>query len=206
MSDEEKILRLNIYTFAAADAVSHAMDEVSKPHFMPDPIRSTQLHGFPRFCFIDKNGEFYVKKAELDDYEIFSIKFPFIKHSVVVYLDFLYALNDFSKEVIDRYLTPKVVQSRINILESVLNWWNGIASEDDMKVVGMPLDPFQANEFAIMLEDAENLDKKRWFHHSTAHYFERDKVERQYLKQMKKVAEKLCEYQNRPEDMMYYEK
>jgi len=202
---DDNIIRLNVYTFAAADALSKVIDEVCRPHIMPDIIPFDHISGFPWYCFIAPNGEFCIKKNVLEGRKTFNVDHSFIEHSVEVYLDFMRAITDFSDEVISHYLNPDFVKDQIKNLESILKYWRGTAVEDDIKFVGLPLNPFQTNELAEMINAADDIEKIRHQYLKERQYEKEHEYEQKYQNQLKKIAEKICENQNRPDDMELFD-
>lgn len=171
MRESEAIIRLNVFTVRAAKAISKAVSQ-TLANLTPEPIVQNVYTDLQPYVNMTPDGEFCLTLANTTDGVNDAVKFHldlnFVKASVQM---FVYFLEGSEEAIVDSWDprekmiyedNPTLIRKD---LESILRWWDGCATEEDKKLVGRRLNPFEAlqiNECLTAIRNARtNSDFRR---------------------------------------------
>lgn len=165
MRESEAIIRLNVYTVRAAKAISKVVTQTLS-NLQPEPVVQNVYSDLQPYVNMTPDGEFCLTLANTTDGTNDAVKhrldLNIVKAAVQMFVCFLEgseeAILDSCTHPAARLFyyedNPKLLRED---LKAILRWWNGCATEEDKKLVGHPLNPFeslQINECLTAIRNA----------------------------------------------------
>lgn len=173
MRESEAIIRLNVFTVRAAKAISKAVSQ-TLVNLTPQPIVQNVYTDLQPYVNMTSDGEFCLTLANTTDGVNDAVKFHLnlnvVKASVQMFVYFLEgseeAIFDSCEDQKEELIYEDNSMLLRKDLESILRWWDGCATEEDKKLVGRRLNPFeslQINECLTAIRNASTIGNNNMF-------------------------------------------